>query len=519
MAFVEAKCTQCGGNIKVDDTKEAGICAHCGTAFITEKAINNYITTNNITHNHIQNTNINANTVNVFQDELNKFFVVEQGTLIKYNGKLKKITIPEGIVAIGEDVFVNKEYNEIILPKSVEVISKNAFNTSTVDIDYTNYSPKVIVPEDGNLKEIEDNAFYDNVTIVPRSVEKLGKVDGMIFYYGTEEEFKHKFPNHTNTEDWKKKVVCNFKNLGEKDNFYYGESDTEVYIYDTKKTGNPTLTVFSQINGKKVTSINYGTFKKLVTNEHGSYEAGITEVIFEEGLTEIGSFIWGVDTSNFKYMYIPSTIQSIGNRAIIGFDLDLVEIATNIKIKDSVFYKTENPSLFVRKLDNSKGPKQNTFIVDNQTSKDVVVERYAMFGFYKKNYKVCVVKANTQKEIYITPSGMGLVCNGYINELKDLTGGSYYEVKNVKGATIVKNKGSSVCRIRPTNFKNKTMYIFAKGEKRMINSHGFAFEYYKDKDDVVIIKSKKYKLPEKGCIVHIKKKFLGVDVTIKEEEF
>lgn len=49
MPLVAAKCTQCGANIEVDDTKEAGICKYCGTAFITEKAINNYITyiTNN----------------------------------------------------------------------------------------------------------------------------------------------------------------------------------------------------------------------------------------------------------------------------------------------------------------------------------------------------------------------------------------------------------------------------------------------------------------------------------------
>lgn len=41
MGFVAAKCTQCGANFEVDDTKEAGICKYCGTAFITEKAITN----------------------------------------------------------------------------------------------------------------------------------------------------------------------------------------------------------------------------------------------------------------------------------------------------------------------------------------------------------------------------------------------------------------------------------------------------------------------------------------------
>ena len=51
MAFVPAKCTQCGANITVDDSKDAAICEFCGTAFVTEKVINNYqmnITNNNI---------------------------------------------------------------------------------------------------------------------------------------------------------------------------------------------------------------------------------------------------------------------------------------------------------------------------------------------------------------------------------------------------------------------------------------------------------------------------------------
>ena len=53
MALVAAKCTQCGANIEVDDTKDAGICRSCGTAFITQKAIQNHSThvTKNITKN------------------------------------------------------------------------------------------------------------------------------------------------------------------------------------------------------------------------------------------------------------------------------------------------------------------------------------------------------------------------------------------------------------------------------------------------------------------------------------
>lgn len=50
MALKPAICTQCGGKIEVDDSKEAGICQFCGTAFVTEKVINKYVT-QNITQN------------------------------------------------------------------------------------------------------------------------------------------------------------------------------------------------------------------------------------------------------------------------------------------------------------------------------------------------------------------------------------------------------------------------------------------------------------------------------------
>ena len=57
MSLVVAKCTQCGANIQVDNSKEAGICQFCGTAFITEKVISNYNIVNNTT---IQNATINV---------------------------------------------------------------------------------------------------------------------------------------------------------------------------------------------------------------------------------------------------------------------------------------------------------------------------------------------------------------------------------------------------------------------------------------------------------------------------
>ena len=43
MPLVQAKCTNCGGILEVDKENEAAVCKYCGTPFIVEKAINNYI--------------------------------------------------------------------------------------------------------------------------------------------------------------------------------------------------------------------------------------------------------------------------------------------------------------------------------------------------------------------------------------------------------------------------------------------------------------------------------------------
>ena len=49
--LLKAQCPNCGGNLEVDNSKDAAICPFCKTPYIVEKAINQY--------------NLNANTVNL----------------------------------------------------------------------------------------------------------------------------------------------------------------------------------------------------------------------------------------------------------------------------------------------------------------------------------------------------------------------------------------------------------------------------------------------------------------------
>ncbi|MDE7267156.1 MAG: hypothetical protein K2N89_06810 [Lachnospiraceae bacterium] len=46
MPLVPAICTQCGAPLEVNPLKDAAVCPYCRTSFVTEKAINNYNTTN-----------------------------------------------------------------------------------------------------------------------------------------------------------------------------------------------------------------------------------------------------------------------------------------------------------------------------------------------------------------------------------------------------------------------------------------------------------------------------------------
>lgn len=89
MPLVPAICTQCEAQIEVDNTYEAGICKHCGTAFITEKAINKY--TVYTTNNNIAGSNISVN----INNELEQLIDAAEGfqRLVEYDNAFQKYKI------------------------------------------------------------------------------------------------------------------------------------------------------------------------------------------------------------------------------------------------------------------------------------------------------------------------------------------------------------------------------------------------------------------------------------------
>ncbi len=159
MALVNAKCTNCGGTLEVDNTKDALICSHCGSPFITEKAINNY----NTTHNHFT-----TNVYNMYGGN-NADFVIRGGVLEKYNGASTDVKIPNTVTHIRGAFKDCSGLLSVEIPDSVQEIGQGAFSECKS-------LTSIIIPN--SVKEIGVVAFSGCTSLksvtIPNSVKKIG---------------------------------------------------------------------------------------------------------------------------------------------------------------------------------------------------------------------------------------------------------------------------------------------------------------------------------------------------------
>ncbi len=208
MSLVNAKCTNCGASLEIDNSKDAMICPHCNSAFIVEKAINNY-NISNVT-NVVNNNEIKADVVKIYNTPLTDFEIVG-GVLKKYKGSAIVVEIPDTVIEIagtafdgggGENKF--KWVKEIKIPSSVAEIAERAFedciNLERITVDGNNATfssiDGLLCSKDGSkllrvprgkkgaltipsgIKEIGEYAFdssYDITEVtIPNSVTSIG---------------------------------------------------------------------------------------------------------------------------------------------------------------------------------------------------------------------------------------------------------------------------------------------------------------------------------------------------------
>ena len=162
MPLVNAKCTNCGATLEVDSAKDAAICPYCGSAYIVEKAINNYNITNNTTNN------INADVVNVYGGD-GADFVIRGGVLEKYKGAATEVVIPDNVTVIGGGAFYSCEgITSVVIPDSVSVIGDRAF-------EGCNNITSVVIPD--SVVEIRRAAFRNckrlKEVVLPKKIDTI----------------------------------------------------------------------------------------------------------------------------------------------------------------------------------------------------------------------------------------------------------------------------------------------------------------------------------------------------------
>lgn len=126
-------------------------------------------------------------------DALANGFVIQNGTLKKYMGVAKKVAIPKGVTAIGEEAFAKQTITEVIIPKGVTDIGEGAFSeceglkemvipegvTSIGKwaFSYCGSLEKVILPQ--SLVSIGNEAFLECGNLsgikIPKNVAKIGR--------------------------------------------------------------------------------------------------------------------------------------------------------------------------------------------------------------------------------------------------------------------------------------------------------------------------------------------------------
>lgn len=300
MPLVPCKCTNCGAILQMDSSKDAAVCEFCGSAFVVEKAINNYNLTNHIT----------ADVVNVYGVNYADF-TIRAGVLEKYNGPAIDVVIPSNVTEIGGNAFEGcTSLKSVTIPNSVTIIQNAPTNkwgaiSGGAFLGCVSLS-KVIIPS--SVSFIGKCAFMGcsnlvNISI-PNSVTEIEE----LAFCGCTSLTSINIPNSV-----KKLGGYAFSGCSSLTNVVLPNGLTEIGF--TEVTGGEQGAVFSNCTSLTRITIPNGVTK--INNRTFLNCPALASVSIPNSVTKIGSFAFS-GCSSLTSVSIPNSVSILGMGAFYG---------------------------------------------------------------------------------------------------------------------------------------------------------------------------------------------------------
>ena len=140
MELIDAKCPNCGSEIKIDKNQKSGVCTHCNSNFLIEDAVKNYITNNSYNINHA--TIIKSDfSDDVLYNEVDKYIAqFELNNVDKLDDIVEELKTKFPHKGLARIVILHYEFSCLILTNGTE----DDFNKEYESIEEVckNYNPK-----------------------------------------------------------------------------------------------------------------------------------------------------------------------------------------------------------------------------------------------------------------------------------------------------------------------------------------------------------------------------------------
>ena len=224
-------------------------------------------------------------------------FVIENGKLIKFNGKNIEVAyVPKGVVSIGEDAFnlADNKLKEIVISSTVKELESSSLSTV--------WAEKVVIPD--TVEKIDDGVLFESVSLKYASIPSwMTKINVETFGLCTRLEEISK-PNTV-------EEVCD-------SGFYRCNSLKSIDLTGVKKIG-----VYAFYECQCLKEVDLSTVTELGDCAFESC-SGLKKVTLSNNIERIGEYtFWGC--KNLTKIEIPKSVKFIGKYAF-GDCTSLAEI-------------------------------------------------------------------------------------------------------------------------------------------------------------------------------------------------